>query len=317
MSLSINWFQLDFTPRSATLPCQRFSDWESSTSLIKGELKGFQTARWATPKADGKDVVLALINGQSRPSDWPEEEFDLYRKQPIAKRISENAISEYFRSRGATPKRTRFDLIVTRAAAAYPDFGVNLRTGIRLRFFSPEDGPPGFTTNWEVTAEFERTLDDDRLRRLCDGMPVLLSGGEDKSGIPQSLREYANRYIGKVTKVIDERNIEVWTRTEERVVLPANRLRLEANPSILREIERDLGNRDYARSIFRRIQELKLVLANGHRNLNLFQDQIRAIRNFFGRDVGESVLMPTMCWKQKIAVAIRLVPAQIELGGAP
>jgi hypothetical protein len=317
MNLSINWLQLDFSPQTVRLPANQFSNWEETTSLIRGRLKDSQPVRQSHRDGKGENILLALVSGSEIPEGWSEREFDLYNTPFIAKRVAQLAVTEYLKSHGATVYGTRFDLIATRHAGEFSDLGVLLKTGVRLRFFAPQSTLIcGFTANWEVRAEFTRTLEDTRLRSICRGMPVVLTGAEDAAGLPSTLTEYLGRFVGEVISVIDDQTIEVWTRTEERLLLPAKNLRLEAKPSVMRELEHAAGMSEQSRSIFRRIQELKLVLANGRRNLNVLRDQVRAIRHFFGPDAADSLVFPVLLWQQRISVAMRLVPAPVQIGGA-
>lgn len=317
MSLSINWFKLDISPEVVRLPTRHFAEWDETTALLTSSLRAHSTARWQRQLNGKSCIALAILSGPDVPDGWNEEEFNLYETPTLARRLAQIAFGEYFRNQAATVHQTRFDLIATRHAGEFADIGVLLKTGIRMRFFAPEaEHALGFTANWEVRAEFNRNLDDARLRDLCLGMSVILNGNSEV-GIPTSLVEYMNRFVGKVVRVVDKSNIEIWARTDERIIVPSNRLRLEATPAVMRELERQQGNREQARSIFRRIQELKLVLVNGRRNLGVFRDQLRAIRHFFARDAGDSIVFPASCGKLRLSIALTLVPAKVEIGGIP
>jgi hypothetical protein len=313
MPIQLNWFRLDFSPAQLQVPTRFFTDWESSSSALAGDLKEYGAVRWRDGEGRTGRVAVGLLNGPAAPSDCTSETVNIYERRSVAKRLSHDAIAHYFTRRNLNIQKTRFDLLVMRPEAEFSEIGVALSTGIRLRFFQPEGVEmAGFVVNWEVQAQFVRALDDPVLRRLCVGMPVIFMPTNGQ--VVPGLHEYTNRFIGDVTEVVDDKTIKVWTRDDQVVVVPAASLRLEAKPAVMRELERQHGLREQARSVFRRIQDLKLVLKNGRRNLNVLRDQLRSIRGFFSPDAGDSIVMPARFWTPA-SIALQLVPAEVEVRG--
>jgi hypothetical protein len=150
----------------------------------------------------------------------------------------------------------------------------------------------GVTVQWEVKTEFVKSLADDHLRRMSEGLPVLLRYNPQAWQPDEKLRPFRNRYLGVVKRVVSKETIEVLCRDNGRYQLPADKLFIEAKPSTIKEYE----NRDAAvqagRSVWRRIQELNHVLTSaGRRNTSVLQDRLNSIRRFLSPQGSDLLVM--------------------------
>src|SRR5262249_55165387 len=139
----------------------------------------------------------------------------------------------------------------------------------------------GITSQWEVKTEFVKSLADDRLRRISEGLPVLLRYNPEDWEPQEELKRYRNHYLGVVRRVLSKDTVEVLCRDNAPHKISADKLFIEAKPSTIKEFENRSAASQGGQSVWRRVQELNHVLTNaGRRNTSVLQDRLNSIRKF-------------------------------------
>lgn len=170
---------------------------------------------------------------------------------------------------------------------------VRLSSGMLCQVYSPDAKTGmGVTIQWEVKTEFVKSLADDQLRGMCEGLPVLLRYNPQDWQPEEKLRPFCNRYLGVVRRVESKDTIEVLARAGGRYQLPADKLFIEAKPSTIKEYENRNATVQAVRSVWRWIQEFNHVLTGaGRRNTSVLQDRLKSIRRFLSPQGNDLLVM--------------------------
>lgn len=311
--LILNSFPAQISPTQVTLPYIEFSSWEESTEAKDNHFKDYHSWRFET---DRQQIRLVLLAGPTRPPDASEDVFELGRFWRIGTLLIENSISQYLAGTGMRVMPGHFENIALRQATGSPHEMIQLYTGVSFRARRPfRDDPLGFTVSfqWEARAQFEESLSSDSLLAICAGMPVLYQPRRAATG---ELAQFENRFIGKVKHVPGGDTVEVQCKDNVPRQVPRRDLWLEASPATMREYERQVGGSVGSTSVWRRIQELSMVLTNDNRrNPAVLRDRLDAIRAVLaGSDSPsrEELVIPFFSFAQGTAT-LSLSPLQVEV----
>lgn len=280
MALFINWFKVDLSPQSFTLPTRDYPSWEDSTSARDSDaLKPYHAYRGRT----GADIIsIVLLSGPDAPPDWPTRTYSPATHRNVVGEVIKRALEEHFRQGKLHTARSNFGVTATRPVGLMANDAIRLSTGVACQVYSPgADTGMGVSIQWEVKTEFVKSLADDQLRGMCESLPVLLRYNPQQWQPEQKLRQYRDRYLGVVRRVLAKDTVEVLARDNGHYQLPADKLFIEAKPSTIKEYENRSRSGQGAGLVWRRIQELNHVLTSaGRRNTSVLQERLNSIRKF-------------------------------------
>lgn len=288
MALLLNWFKVELLPSTFKLPTKDFPSWEQSTAALSSEeLQPFSMYRGRTFE---DNISIVLLNGPASPAGWQSRTYRLESEAHVIYDIIKRAFEQNFRQAGLKTIRSVWGVTATQPVQEFTNVGIQLSCGVSCRPYHP-DGEQGLglAIQWEVKAEFVRSLADDQLRRMAAGLPVILRYDAREWKPDDAAKRFRNRFLGTVRRVISADSIEVLCSDNSIRRFPADKLFLEAKPNSIREYERRNAVGDEGRSVWRRIQELNHVLTSaGRRNTSVLQDRLKSIRRFLsprGSDV--------------------------------
>ncbi len=311
--LILNSFAAEISPNQVTLPYIEFSSWEESTVTKDTNFKDYQTWRFET---DRQQIRLVLLAGPARPADAREDVFEIGQFWRIGTLLIENSISQYLVGTGMKVRRGQFENIALRQATGSPHQMIQLYVGLSFRARRPfRDDRLAFTVSfqWEASAQFKESLSSDSLLAICAGMPVLYQPTRAAAG---ELAQFENRFIGKVKHVPGGDTVEVQCKDNVSRQVPRRDLWLEASPATMREYERQVGGSVESASMWRRIQELSMVLTkDNRRNPAVLRNRLEAIRALLaGSDSSsrDELVIPFFSFAQG-TVTLSLSPLQVEV----
>lgn len=280
MALFINWFKVDLSPASFTLPTKDYPTWEDSTAARDGDaLKPFHVYRGRT----GADTIsIVLLSGPDAPPGWEGRAYGPGTHRNVVGEVIKRALEEHFKQGKLDTARSNWGVKATRPVGLMANNSIRLSTGVACQVYSPGgDTGIGVSIQWEVRTEFVKSLADDQLRGMCESLPVLLRYDPQQWQPVEKLRRFNNHYLGVVSRTLSADKVEVLARDNERYELPADKLFIEAKPSTIKEYENRSRTIQGAGSVWRRIQELNHVLTSaGRRNTSVLQERLNSIRRF-------------------------------------
>jgi hypothetical protein len=291
MALFINWFKVDLSPPSFTLPTKDYPTWEDSTVARDSDtLKPFHAYRGRT---GAETISIVLFDGPPPPLDWEGRAYSARTHRNIVAEIIRHALEEHFRTEKLVVSRSKRGVTATRPINLTANDAIQLSSGVSCQTYCPDaEIGMGVTVQWEVKTEFVKSLADDHLRGMCEGLPVLLRY-DPRTWQPEAkLRPFRNHYLGVVKSVVSKDTIEVLCRDGGRYQLPADKLFIEAKPSTIKEYENRNTTVQPGHSVWRRIQELNHVLTGaGRRNTSVLQDRLNSIRRFLSPQGSDLLVM--------------------------
>jgi hypothetical protein len=315
MALFINWFRVDLSPASFTLPTKDYLTWEESTTARDSEaLKPFQAYRGRT---GAETISIVLLDGPAAPPDWEGRPYTARTHRNVVAEIIKRVLEGHFKMGKLLTSRSNWGVTATRPVTLMANDAIRLSSGVFCQVYSPDaETGMGVTLRWEVKAEFVKSLADDHLRKVCAGLPVLLRYNPQDWEPEEKLRPFRDHYLGVVKRVVSKDTIEVLCRDNVRYQLPSARLFLEAKPSTIKEYENRTMTAQAERSIWRRIQELNHVLTNaGRRNTSVLQDRLNSIRRFLSPQGNDLLVMKLPIYGGGEAnLDLRAASVQTEVG---
>lgn len=280
MALFINWFKVDLAPGEFTLPTKDFATWEESTTARDSDaLQSFHLYRGRT----GADIIsIVLLQGPPVPLGWEERVYAPRTHRNVVAEIIKYSLQEHFKEGNLVVSRSKWGVTATRPVGLLANNALQLSSGVFCQVYSPDaETGMGVSAQWEVKAEFVKSLADEDLRKICDGLPVLLRYNPDDWEPEEQLKPFRNRYLGLVKRVPSKDMVEVLCRDNVPRKIPSDKLFIEAKPSTLKEYENRTRANQRGRSVWQRIQELNHVLTSaGRRNTSVLQDRLNSIRRF-------------------------------------
>jgi hypothetical protein len=291
MDLFLNWFKVDLSPASFTLPTKDYPTWEDSTAELDIDaLKPFHIYRGRT---GAESISIVLLDGPTPPPDWEDRAYTARTHRNVVAEIIKRALEEHFKMGKLITLRSNWGVTATRPVGLMASDAIRLSSGVSCKVYSPDpETGMGITVQWEVKAEFVKSLADNHLRAICEGLPVLLRYNPQDWQPHEKLRSFRNHYLGSVKRVMSNDTIEVLARDNGRYQLPADKLFIEAKPSTIKEYENRNTTVQAGRSVWRRIQELNYVLTGaGRRNTSVLQDRLNSIRRFLSPQGNDLLIM--------------------------
>jgi hypothetical protein len=291
MALFINWFKVDLSPASFTLPTKDYPTWEDSTTARDSDaLKPFHAYRGRT---GAETISIVLLDGPPAPQDWEGRPYTIRTHRNVVTEIIKRALEEHFKMGKLVTSRSNWGVTATSPVGLMANDAIRLSSGVSCQVYSPDaETGMGVTAQWEVKTEFVKSLADDHLRGMCEGLPVLLRYDPQGWQPEEKLRPFRNHYLGVVKGVVSKDTIEVLGRDNGRYQLPADKLFIEAKPSTIKEYENRNTTVPAGRSVWRRIQELNHVLTSaGRRNTSVLQDRLSSIRRFLSPQGNDLLVM--------------------------
>lgn len=291
MALFINWFKVDLSPAGFLLPTKDFPTWEDSTTARDSEaLKPFKTYRGRTGP---ENISIVLLHGTVAPAGWEDRTYTVSTHRNVVAEIIKRALEEHFKKRNLDTFRSNWGVTATGQVGLMANEAIRLSSGVSCQAYCPNaEIGMGVVIQWEVRTEFVKSLADDHLRGMCEGLPVLLRYNPQDWQPEEKLRPFGNRYLGVVTRVPSRGTVEVLARDNGRYQLPADKLFIEAKPSTIKEYENRNATPPMGRSVWRRVQEITHVLTSeGRRNTSVLQDRLSSIRRFLSPEGNELLVM--------------------------
>lgn len=291
MALFINWFKVDLSHASFMLPTQDYPTWEDSTVARDSDaLKPFHAYRGRT---GAETISIILLNGPPAPPEWESRGYTARTHRNVVAEIIKRALEEHFKLGKLATSRSNWGVTATRPVGLMANDAIRLSSGVSCQVYSPDaETGMGVTIQWEVRTEFVKSLADDHLRKVCEGLPVKLCYNPQEWQPEEKLRQFCNHYLGVVKAVVSKDMIEVLARDNGRYQLPADKLFIEAKPSAIKEYENRNATVQAGRSVWHRIQELNHVLTSaGRRNTSVLQDRLNSIRRFLSPQGNDLLVM--------------------------
>ena len=291
MALFINWFKVDLSPASFTLPTKDYPTWEDSTVARDSDtLKPFHTYRGRT---GAETISIVLLDGPTAPPDWEGRTYAARTNRNVVAEIIKRALEEHFMMGKLVTSRSNWGVTATRPVSLMANEAIRLSSGVFCQVYSPDAKTGmGVTVRWEVKSEFVKSLADDHLRGMCEGLPVLLRYNPQEWQPEEKLWPFRNHYLGVVKCVVSKNTIEVFGRDSGCYQLPADKLFIEAKPSTIKEYESRNTTVQTRPSVWRRIQEINHVLTSaGRRNTSVLQDRLNSIRKFLSPQGNDLLVM--------------------------
>lgn len=315
MALFINWFKVELSPTSFTLPTKDYPTWEDSTAARDSDaLKPFHAYRGRT---GAETISIVLLDGPPAPPDWERRAYTARTHRNVVAEIIKRALEEHFKMRTLVTSRSNWGVTATRQVDLMANDAIRVSSGVVCRVYSPDpETGMGVTVRWEVKTEFVNSLADDHLRGICEGMPVLFRYNPQDWQPEEKLRPFRNHYLGVVRRVVSKDTIEVLARDNAHYPLPADKLFIEAKPSTIKEYENRNTTIQAGRSVWRRIQELNHVLTSaGRRNTSVLQDRLTSIRRFISPQGNDLLVLELPVYGRGQAnLDLRPAAVQIEVG---
>lgn len=291
MALFINWFKVELSPASFTLPTKDYPSWEDSTAARDSDaLKPFHGYRGRT---GAETISIVLLDGPTAPPDWETRAYAAHTHRNVVSEIIKRALEDNFMIGKLDTSRSKWRVTAMRAVSLMANDAIRLSSGVSCQVYSPDAKTGmGVTIQWEVKTEFVKSLADDQLRGMCEGLPVLLRYNPQDWQPEEKLRPFRNRYLGVVGRVVSRDTIEVHARDNGHYHFPADKLFIEAKPSTIKEYENRNLTGQGGGSVWRRIQELNHVLTSaGRRNTSVLQDRLNSIRKFLSPQGNDLLVM--------------------------
>jgi hypothetical protein len=267
--LVLNCLACDVLPNVVTLPSLSYPSWDAAVAEIATQYPTFSFKRHQRP--DGS-VEVVLIDGPNR--DAAElAPFELAKNPLLGRRLIEETVASYLRSRGhsVTRDRGRWHAVGTSPARTLGP--VDIRNGITFEALRPfRSEPLGFVLvlNWLVRPEVRVPISAAPLRRVSLGLPVVF---RPNKAIPTDLERFRDSFIGHVESFADDESVRVSCRDGVARLLSAEMLFPEASPSTLQVVADALQQRPA--SVARALQEESLALTReGRRNPSILADRL-------------------------------------------
>lgn len=315
MALFINWFKVDLSPVSFTLPTKDYPTWEDSTTALDSEaLRPFDTYRGRTGP---ENISIVLLNGAIAPAGWEGRAYTAHTHRNVITEIIKRALEAQFKNGKLITERSKWGVTATRPVNSLAKDAIQLSCGVSCQVHFPDsETGAGVTIQWEVKTEFVKSLADDELRKLCDGLPVKLCYNPQDWEPDEKLKQFRNRYLGVVKSVVSKDMIEVLARDHEHYRLPADKLFIEAKPNAIKEYENRIVTGQGGGTVWRRIHELNHVLTSaGRRNTSVLQDRLNSIRRFLSPQGNDLLVMELPVYGGGQAnLNLRPAAVQIEVG---
>ncbi len=255
MAMFINWFKVDLSPATFTLPTRDYPTWEESTAARDSKaLNPFHAYRGRTGP---ETISIVLLDGPTAPPDWEGRVYTPSTHRNIVAEIIKRSLEEHFKAGKLVVSRSKWGVTATRPVGFLADNALQLSSGVFCQVHLPDaETGMGVTAQWEVKAEFVKSLADDHLRQMCAGLPVLLHYNPQDWQPEEKLKPYRNHYLGVVKRVLSKDAVEVLCRDNLPHRIPADKLFIEAKPSTIKVYENRTAALQEGRSVWRRIQEL-------------------------------------------------------------
>jgi hypothetical protein len=312
-ALVLNCFPVELSPTTFDVPFIEYSAWENSTKALREDYYGYLAYRY---KTDDQQIRIVLLDGPQVPQALTLMAADVAELPSLAKKVIERSLADYMTARGLVSRRTGFETIVMKKTPDFSQGRINIFCGISFQVRRPfQANPYGFVISmkWEVTASFEQSLIDSILRAISIGMPVLYKPTAVTSKIPQELRRFRGRYLGRVREIRSDDEAVVSCKDDQLRRVALADLFLEASPAVIRAYERESGMKREVRSVWQKIQEFNFVLnATGRRNPSVLKDRLEAIRKFLGGGTREQLTLPLRYFGDG-TISIGLSPMHVEV----
>jgi hypothetical protein len=312
-SLILNCFPVELSPVTLDLPFFDHETWEASTKELNERYARYTAHRF---ELNQNQIRTVLFDGPELPQNLDLLTTDVADFPNLGKKIIKKSISSYFEMKGLKTLHSNFRTLILKKSPDFSQGMVNLFCGIAFQVQRPfQDNPYGFIVcvKWEVSVFFEKSLEEPILRNMSVGMPVIYKPNTETGRIPEDLRCFRNKYLGKVREIVLQSEAVVFCKDKALRQIPLSDLFIEASPASIREYEKRLGMRHASRSLWYKIQECNFVLTpQGRRNPTVLKDRLQAIRKFLGADSRDILVMPLSCF-QKGVVSINLSPMRVEV----
>jgi hypothetical protein len=312
-NLILNCFSADISPTSIELPFVDYRTHLEASTSMRREYSGYLVQRHTL---ENNTIRLILLNGPQEPSTLDKKAFDVGETPEIGTKLINRSLSDYMYSKGM---RTSHDKSTTRATMKVPSFSrglIDLYDGIEFQVRRPFEGHPYrfvVSVQWKVTVMFRESLDNETLKEICIGMPVIYKPEQPASMLPADLLRFRYRYLGHVERVESDGNALVFCKDATVRNVPLSTLFLEGAPTVLREYETKAGLMTGPQSIWQKIQEHEFILnRTGRRNSSILKDRMHAIRRSLGGNSKEHLVLPLSCFRDG-SVDFELTPLQVEM----
>lgn len=318
MAIIVNSFEATISPLCPTLPYLDYPSWEASTLAKRGEYSNYSTWRYET-RDPGKTrgIRLVFLGGSLPDQALEHSEFDLAGFPRIGALLIEDAVASHLQSLGFLVEETGFGRLALRPVPGSLDDAVELATGLLFsarRPFREESNVFALSFNWEVRALFRESLAQPGIASIAPGMAVLY---KPKTVPPPALRQFQNRYIGRVRSISQDGIVTIAERESGEIhKVPAVDLKLEASPAVIKLYEQRVRSQRGPSPIIRRIQQLKRSFTpENRRNLTALRDRLEEVRRILSRGGASSdQLVVPLASSQPGSVAISLLPTEATLG---
>lgn len=291
MALFINWFKIDFSPASFTLPTKDYPTWEDSTAALDSDaIRRFDAYRGRTGP---ENISIVLLQGPAPMEGWEARVYAAHTHRNVVTEIIKRTLEAHFKCGNLVTQKSKWGVTATRPVHALANNAIQLSCGVSCQAHFPDSETGiGVTIQWEVRTEFVKSLADDQLRGMCENLPVLLRYNPQEWEPDEKLRPFRNHYLGVVKRVLSKDLIEVLARDNGLYQLPPDKLFIEAKPSTIKEYERRSMTNPAGGVVWRRIQELNHVLTSaGRRNTSVLQDRLNSIRKFLSPQGNDLLVM--------------------------
>lgn len=95
MALFINWFKVELSPTSFTLPTKDYPTWEDSTAVRDSDaLRPFDSYRGRTGP---QNISIVLLNGPVAPVGWEGRAYAAQTHRNVVAEIIKRALEEHFK----------------------------------------------------------------------------------------------------------------------------------------------------------------------------------------------------------------------------
>jgi hypothetical protein len=316
-TLAINYFPVEITPSTLTLPLLEYGSWEESSIRKEQEYSAYSTWRYQ-PDRTKNLVRLVFLSGPQTPSAASEGVFDLGEYWRIGQLSIEDSVASSFAANDMAVERAHFDRLALRRIPDTVSDVIDLFVGVSFRAkrpFREERYSFVLVLTWEVRALFRDTLENETLRKISPGMSVIYKPEDGKS--TEHLAQFQNRFLGHLHSLEKDGYASVLCKDNEIRRIPVSHLRLEASPSTVKKYEQFSRGTFGPSQFFRRVQQLNMTLTNeNRRNVSVLRDRLHAIRTLLQQLAGASrdqLVIPLTSYQQG-TVTIGLSPIKTEFG---
>lgn len=311
--LFLNCFPVELSSTAFEVPFLDYDAWEVSTEALREDYAGYLAYRYET---DNGRIRIILLDGPQFPEGLGVMNADLAELPYLGERVIERSMAHHLTTKGLVTRWTGFETMAMKRTPEFSRGIINIHSGISFQVRRPFAAEPyGFviSVKWEVSPSFERSLADASLRAISVGMPVLYRPAGSAGELPQELRKFRHRYLGRVREIRSDTEAVVYCRDDQLRQVPLADLVLEASPEAIRAYERESATRHEIPSIWHKIQELNFVLnAAGRRNPSVLKDRLQAIRRVLGGGAREQLVLPLSYFRGG-SLSIGLSPVRVEV----